>query len=387
MKKLVVMFSIMVFVTAQAVSVCAEFTSLLSRNIIPANSTYTGQSFDLFASDTTTANIEVTAVSGGSYSLSFTATDAADYAGIAFNAGSMASLAVNASAYEFLSFQISGTPANIPIKIEIQTNSGSAGRKKASLYISDYLDAGIQSTMQQVTIPLAGFANLDDLSNVKSVVFVFEHDYAVASGYPTSGSVTISNLSFSTGQATAVRIDHFGDNWGWMAVGGNMGSMSANGTPTAHTISYDATTYHDHPRAMRVAYDLATDSWAGMFMLFGGGSFSTATSQDPQDGWYAMPCDFSDYRYLSLWVRAASETQNPELIKIEIKDDDTTQLSIYLQNITTEWQQYRFDLNAFSEINTARITQINFIYERIPINTVGGDRAGVVYFDDIEFQR
>ncbi|MFC2091906.1 hypothetical protein ACFLTD_03950, partial [Elusimicrobiota bacterium] len=138
------------------------------------------------------------------------------------------------SAYEYLTFQVKGSVANIPVKIGLE-NASSGDRNKANVYVNDYLDGGVTTSYQEVRIPLDAFANLDDLSNMKVITFVFENGYATANGAPVSGILYIDDIGFGSDSVDNVRIDHFGDNYGPNALGGNMGDM-AGGTASHSSV-------------------------------------------------------------------------------------------------------------------------------------------------------
>lgn len=280
------------------------------------------------------------------------------------------------SIYKYLTFWTKGSVNNIPIKIEI-TNGSSSDRSKALVYVNDYLEGGITTNWQEVKIPLDAFCNLDSLTNVNGIVFVLEHDYSMVSGFPTNGILYIDDIGFGDTSLGYVKIDSFGDNWGLNSLGANTGSMNS------HAIEYDDIEYHTSSRSLKSIYDpVASGGWDGLFMLFGGSS----------DGWNAVEYDFSAYNTLTLWVKAKSDTENPEVFKIEITDnignnnivvpDETVEGS----PITTSWQKYTIDLNSINSLNKSTIKQFNIIYEEARIISKGGDLTGVVYYDDIQFE-
>jgi len=374
-----------IIVTAQSVS--ADFESIISQQIIPAGSDFEGSGFTTFSTEGDSSSIAVTVPVPNRFEISYTVGAATDYAGVSFDPTFFSSGTRDVRSFEYLTFSIFLLPHNIPVRIELQTNSANPAREKAVLYLADYLYGGTFSSDEPVTvsIPLDAFANLDDLSEVTAVVFVFEHDYAVASGYSTSGVVSILDMFFRdspAGPPSVVRLDHFPDNWGWMAVGGNMGNMSDTGRATAHTISYpslsDTAPWPDiSPRWLKSSYDVRYDTWAGMFMLLGGGA----------DGWTGVPCDFSNYRYLSFFYRAESDARNPRILKIEIQDGDGTSASVYVDIVISTWRWWRIDLTALAGLDRSAITQINIIYEDWRIQDAGGNRVGGVYFDGMQFER
>jgi hypothetical protein len=313
-----------------------------------------------------------------SFDLFFDVPLASAYAGVSVDP---ASLSPDGATH--LAFSIKGSVNNIPLKVEIQTESGSLGRRSASLYIRDYLDQGIlHNEFQTVQIPLVAFANLDDISTLKGIVFVFEHDYATSSGYPTTGTVNIADLSFITAPVQSIRVDHFADTWGWMAMGGNMGSMSGSNDANAHTITFDNSVFHVFPASLRSTYKVPNlaepnNNWCGMFMLLGGGA----------DGWTAQECDLSSFDRLSFWVRAASDAGNPKRFKIELLFGTEGKAGFYVDTITSSWQKMIIPLSSLVGLDRSCIKQINIIYEREVIQSMDGSTAGVLFFDELQFEK
>lgn len=275
---------------------------------------------------------------------------------------------VDISGYEYLSFWIRGAVGGTEhLKIAMANDSSNADRKSAFLYVTDYLDGGITNVWQEVKIPLDAFANLDGVTNVNEIAFVFENAYATTAGFATSGIVNIDDMKFFSTSLGYVKVDHFGDNYGWLALGGNMGSMGVA------TNTFDSTEYHNFPYSLKSTYDVnpPNQDWAGQFMLFGGGA----------DGNEAQNCDFSDYTNLTLWVKANSDTENPENIKLEIVYGTASTVNVVLSGITTSWQQYTINLTD-EGIDKTSIKQINIIYEMWR----AADDAGILFFDEIQFE-
>lgn len=281
---------------------------------------------------------------------------------------------VNISMYEYLSFWIKGSVANTPIKIGLE-NTSTGDRNRATMFVDDYLDGGVTTSYQEVRIPLDAFANLDDFTNAKVISLVFENSYATANGAPTTGIVYLDDIGFGSTSLGYVRIDHFGDNFGQNAVGGNSGSMG--GETATHTSSFDNTEFHNYSRSLRSEYNIGTADWCGMWFILGGGA----------DAYTAVPCDFSGYSNLTMWIKGNSAGETPAKIKIELNDtaghvalipDDTVEGTA----ISTTWTKYTINLSTFSGLNTAAIQQFNFVYDSL----VGANTSGVVFFDEIQLE-
>ena len=136
---------------------------------------------------------------------------------------------------------------------------------------------------------------------------------------------------------------------------------------------------NDHTHVLNIpthsftsTYDVSADPfWCGLYMLLNG-------------------ADFTPYNYLRFTVSAQSNTENPEVFKIEIQDNDGTSI-IYATQISTSPQQYSLNLNQVTDLNKNAIRQINIIYERFGlggngIEDKGGDLSGTLNFENFRFE-
>lgn len=275
--------------------------------------------------------------------------------------------------YGQLVFWARGAAGGEQLKIQLTNNSSNAGRRSAFVYVNDYLDGGLTTTFQEVRIPLEAFANLDSLTNVVELTFAFETAYASANGLPMTGTVYIDDVSVDPAHRSFLRVDHFGDAWGWSALGGNMGDMAGGSATATHSYSSIASQYHLTPKGLVSNYNVsAFGSWAGHFQVLGGDA----------NGWTAVPMDVSRFRWFRLWARAANNASNPEKIKIEIQSNGKT-APLQINFLSTTWSSFTFDLNAIAPalLDKTTVKQINIIYE----NSNAVDKVGTVYFDEIEF--
>lgn len=278
------------------------------------------------------------------------------------------------SGYTSISFWVKGTAGGEYFKIELKNNSTDANRNRAAVYVTDYLDGGVTTGWQEITIPFHNFVNLDSWNNMKELVFVFENSQSVTNGSPTQGTIYIDKISFSSSTVNQVRIDYFGDKLGTCALGGNIGDM-----PTEKfTHSFSTDVYRSSPCALESTYDVTSDSWGGQFIIFGGG----------ENGWAEIPHDFSEYNYVIVWIKAKSATENPKILKVEMVDRTSSPYpAVFLRKISTDWQRYAIPLSAFSGLNKNSIRKMTFVYEDWRIDGDGGSRTGVLYIDDIQFEK
>jgi len=324
--------------------------------------------------------------SGNSLAIDYGLTTAATYVGVKINLSvdnggdDVSDNPRDISDYEFLSFYVKSDNTGDPLKIEVENDSADTDRLKAILYATDYLDGGITQTWQKVKIPLDGLCNLDSLTNMLSIVFVMEYDYAVLSNLITDGKIYIDNLKLENGTPSAVRIDHFGDKWGLNALGGNAGDVNDTGSTHSQTI-VGSGTVNDY--CLESTYSVVSGNWSGWWAKIGGG----------EDGWQDIECDFSNYTKVTFWAKAKSSGENPGTIKVQISDGNAgvghwDQPFYILSGITTNWTKFSIDFDSFKNFANdylveSLIYQFGIVYEK---GSVGANTAGVVYFDKIQFE-
>jgi hypothetical protein len=306
------------------------------------------------------------------YKLNYSVPNAGSFAGMKLEVASGGG-EKDLSGYKYFSFWVKGSATGIPMKIEFQNST--IRRNSAFVYINDYLDGGITTSWREVRIPLDAFCFLDRKSNINGIVFVFEYDYAVASGYPVSGTVYLDDISFSDQSLGYLRIDSFGDNWGINALGGNNGDMGGAGG--SHASEYSTSVYHNYSRGLKSTYDLTMGGWGGYWFLFGSGGQS-------------VPVDLSAYNKISLWAKAIDNTNKPYRIKIEVVDTTRAYVT-YIPSVSgtpplsTAWTKYEIDLNGFdmTGLDKTKIKQFNIVYG---LNDVGTYKNTSVIFDEIQFE-
>ena len=284
------------------------------------------------------------------------------------------------SGYTSISFWVKGMAGGEYFKVELKNNSTDTDRNRAAVYVTDYLDGGVTTGWQEVTIPFHNFVNLDGWNNMKELVFVFENSQSVTNESSTQGTIYIDSISFSTSSVNEVRIDYFGDKLGTCALGGNIGDMQPSPTPPApqyYTHSFTTDEYVSSPGALASSYNATSEPWGGQFIIFGGGN----------DGWTEIPHNFSEYNYVIVWLKAKSATENPKILKVEMVDRASSPYpAVFLRKISTDWQRYAIPLSAFAGLNKNNISKMTFVYEASRINTDGGNKTGVLYIDNLQFQ-
>ena len=325
------------------------------------------------------------------------------------------------TAYKAISFYVKGYTGGEFFKVQLKNSSADNiyyasesylgandathySRNIASVYITDYLDGGVTTTWQKVTIPFDNFANLDAWNSMLEFVIVFENAQSVTNGSSTSGTIYIDNITFETTDVTTVRVDHFGDKVGTCALGGNIGTM-ADVTPPSQRISMGflntAGTYSPNPYGLGLRYIVGSNGWAGAYIIFGGGNTITtgaSPSEHPErGGWIAVSHDFSAYDHLTLKIKAKAPIggvgQNPKVMKLEAVDAAGVKSVPLISISDTVWQSYVVYLVSaagkpgFTGLDKTTLKQINFVLEGSAITTAGGNTDGTVYIDSIQFEK
>lgn len=329
---------------------------------------------------------------GYAYQINFNAPSSGDFCGVEAMLTNGSS-GRDISGYKYLSFMVKTTVTGaFSFKVEMKNGSSDAARKSSFIYVTDYIDGGVNSTWKEAKLPLDAFANLDSLTNVKSIVFVFEHDYEQTNGISTNGTIYIDDIQFGAVAMTTLRVDHFSDNWGVDALGGNTGDMP-DLDHSSHT--FVNTYYKPYARSLKSNYNVSDSGWGGMFFIFGGGT----------DQWTAEPHDYSAYSKITLWIVASSSSRRPAKIKLELIDnvgssahtatipDDTEELTA-IPNMppVTNWVKYTINFNKFvvlsggeagTVVDPHSIKQMNIIYDSV----VGANKIGSLYIDSIQFEQ
>lgn len=284
--------------------------------------------------------------------------------------------------YNAISFWIKGESGGEYFKIELKTSSGNpAGRENAPLYITDHLDGGVSTSWQKVTIPLKNFANIINFTDMNEMLFIFEEYQSGLNGSPKNGTVYIDYIEFESvsGGFDVIRIDHFGDKILYNALGGQM-QIAWESSQGQNSYSIESGgVFHDYEYGLKYNYDVSASSgnfWSILYILFGGGS----------NGWQAQECDFGEYTKLTFWIKAESDNENPESIKIELEDKyGKKEQSIY--SITTTWKKYELWLNSFNDgyntLDKTSIKKLIFVLEQ----EQASDDLGAIYIDEIQFEK
>lgn len=276
-----------------------------------------------------------------------------------------------ASNYNGLSFWIKGQNGNETVKIGLEANY-TGTRKKAEVYIGDFLDGGINTNWQKVVIPFKNFANITNFTSMKELSFVIEEYQSGLNNSPKQSSIYVDYITFTdtSTEFDTLIFDRFGDRDGRNAVGGNMGDYNGASHSFTNNTSMSA------PYSIRI-YAPGTSGQAGTWHKCGGGT----------DGWSSEKCDFSQYNFLTFYIKADNNSQNPELIKIEIEHGSGIS-SRYSSDeagcptMTTSWQKYTFPLANFSGLDKSAIKEVKFFTD----SWFSGDSSYLFYIDNIQFE-
>ena len=253
----------------------------------------------------------------------------------------------NLSAYNYLSFWVKGEAGGEYFKIELHHGSydpaeavGFNDDYKAQLYIADYLDGGVTTGWQKVTIPLDAFANIYDWSDIDEFVIAFENSQSAENSSPLSGTVYVDNISFGHQFLGFVRIDHYGDRVSVNALGGNS-SHTSGGVPIYGSYEYTdvAGQYRDHKNGLGFHFDNVVDPrYYVYYSIIGGGD----------DGFIKQPRDFSAYNRVSFWIRSSASNVNCIKMELHCPTNTNNYFHFFKNNITNSWQKFSLPLTDFT---------------------------------------
>lgn len=375
-----------------------------------------------FAKEGTTATCAVSYTSdqpygetGLSLRINYNVNDTGSYAGYNSNLSVMPAHLGDLSGYTAISFYVRGSVGGELFKVQLKNNSGNniynapesypgAGdattysRNIASVYVNDYLDGGVTTSWQKVTIPFHNFANLDNWTScMVELDIVFENSQSAASGSPTQGTVYIDNITFENSVINNVRVAHFGeavalddqDNnrpQGICAIGGNMGKIAGNSATISRGLSNTVNEYSPYIYGFSLTYNVApANAYAGAYLIFGGGNTNDQSTQPIRGGWIAIPHDFSAYSWLIFKIKAKSEAENPKGIKVQIVDNISTKDTLISGISGTTWKTYGVPLST----GKSSIKQVNFVLDDwwIADAANNGSKTGTIYIDSVEFRK
>lgn len=274
------------------------------------------------------------------------------------------------SAYTTLSFWVKGASGGEFFKIEMKTNTGTY--TTASVYVSDFLDGGVTTSWRQVVIPLHNFANIGTWTSAKELGFVFENVQATNNGSPVAGTIYIDKIELGNAAVSQVRVAPFGNKISISALGGNLGPMSDGGGTATCLFSTVAGQYTPYSYGLATTYNVVS-GWSGVYMIFGGGN----------NGFTAAPHNFSAYTYLKFNIKAGSTTANPKALKVEILYNGGKKEAIIGGIVSTGWITALVPL---SGADKTTLKQVNLIFDSGTIDSAGGNRAGLVYIDNVRFE-
>ncbi|MFH1593654.1 MAG: carbohydrate binding domain-containing protein [Candidatus Omnitrophota bacterium] len=297
--------------------------------------------------------------------------------------------------YKTLIFRVKGASGGEYFKIEIKNTSTKEYsstkenthyyRNTGRVYISDYLNGGVTTGWRKVSIPLKTFANLDDFTSMKELVFVFENAQSDMNESPRQGTIYIDNIVFSTTELDTVRLDYFSDVIGSNAMGGNIGDFGNDGGTASHT--FDNTECVTATRSMKIHYSVLT-GYSGVALIIGGGNDGLPVLSKPYDkdkmGWIPVDHNLSDYKHLKYYVKAHDAAHNPKIMKVEIVSSTGTKESVH--SVTEGWILIDINMETLG-VDLSSISQVNFVFEGWRIGGAVGSKVGDVYMDNLEFTK
>jgi hypothetical protein len=331
---------------------------------------------------------------GKSLQLTYNVTLSGSYAGYLSNLSG-----VDLSSYNYLTFWVKGATGGEFFKITLSNNSADNNRNKASIYITDYLQGGVTTTWQKVTIPFDAFYNITDRTSMKDIQFIFEQYNAYVNGSPTSGIVYIDNIAFGKQFLGYVKVNPFSYRGAYVSSNNYIMPLNSTGGQSNYTQSSgmtssaytNALTYNTSPYSMRFYYsglNVATDRWAAAYFVLGGGN----------DGWQEMPRNLSNYSKITFWAKG--ETSYVKGIKVELTNSTGTYYNYFKPAtgyITTTWSKKSIDFANIKSadsngtpsgtaIDPSTIKKCSFVESYWLYYWTYTSATGAAYIDNIQFE-
>lgn len=143
------------------------------------------------------------------------------------------------------------------------------------------------------------------------------------------------------------------------------GSNGVGSTTNASCTQTLSTTDYKTSDAMKIEYDLSN---SGSFFYY----YNTLNKD-------------SDKSHLIVYLKGGSGTDNPDRVKLEIKDTNYNVATAILDDISdTQWQQWIIDLSE-DLTGTVDLDSVKEVVFSLDNNNCGGDKAGYFYIDDVIF--
>jgi RHS repeat-associated protein len=257
----------------------------------------------------------------------------------------------NLTPYKLISFIVKGANGGEIVKIGVKDSSGNEHR----IVLSEYLPHGINTSWQEVKIPLAAFTNIDNWSNMEKLVITFEEH--VGSG---AGTIYLDDFKFEHEPIVPIVVDNFNDMTGENGFGGSLWSNAGGGAAIA--ADYDPENrYGDSGAGYCVSYSGVTGSgWAEV-------------------GENLVGLDASDYDTLSLCIKGARGGEKPNIYL----SDGFIRTFVDIENyvpVTASWQKVDIPLGDFAVqgVNISNLSHFEVMFEWEEMN-------GTIYLDDMLF--
>ncbi len=261
------------------------------------------------------------------------------------------------SDYKYLSFWVKGLTGGEYFKVELHhayydytQPVGYNNNYKAEIYVTDYLDGGVTTGWKKVVIPLDAFANINDRTKIKELVFAFEYSQSNANGSPKNSAVYISNISFGKQFLGFIRVDHFGDKVSKNALGGNCSMVSEGATPHG-SYSYQNSEYVSYIYGLWFYFQDVWDRTAppedhryvAYVSAVGGGDIGSV----PQ------PRNFGAYNYLSFQCKSSASSITTLKVELHCPTYTNNYFHFFTKKnsqdpITTTWKEYTIPLSNFT---------------------------------------
>ena len=261
----------------------------------------------------------------------------------------------NLTSYNTLSFLVKGEAGGEKVKIGLKDTPGN----EVKLLIGQYLQHGISTDWQKVTIPFNSFRGTIDWTKMGNLNVVFEN--GIGSGV---GAIHLDEIRFENLSSVPIVIDNFNDSVGENGVGGSY-YESMGGDATVQRGYDSANARGGIGAAYRINYNIArSGAWAAV-------------------GTDLRGVNASSTQFLSFYIKGANGGERPNIYLVHRVGTTDTQKHVDIEKytpVTTSWQRVTIPLSDFTKqgIDLTRLSDFRVIFESEVM-------SGTIYLDDVQF--
>lgn len=257
---------------------------------------------------------------------------------------------------DFISFSLRGSIGSEELALEIRDCGLSGETHITKIKISDYLNKGISTDWQRVSIPLAAFADGLEWQCIEQINFLVSAQPWLNSG---TGTIFIDDLILApnTVKPVPLIVDSFDDcnqlnalTWAWGGGTNDSGSSIDFNIESENQMGKDGC-------GLQIDYSVSGASGTWVYTDLKG-------------------IDVSDYTHLRFWIKGAAGSEE---LHVYLQDQEGNRRFYEEIKTTNVWQEVLIPLDYFSPpVDLTKLTELQIAFEWKPM-------SGQVYLDNISF--